>query len=98
MNHELSISEKHTIIWLTPHLTKFHVLDVWQWKTTSNTWTTFSAGACRHLDAAVQHELKTASFEEDKNEYKINMVTNELVNNTNNEKGTSRYVSEEIAG
>ena len=71
---------------------------VWQWKTNSNSWTTFSAGACRHLDAAEQHELKTTSFEEDKNQYKINMVTKELVNNTSKQKGTARYISEEIAG
>jgi hypothetical protein len=76
----------------------FSSADVWQWKTTSNAWTTFSDGACRHLDAAVLHELKTASFEEDKNEYSINIVTKELVNNTSKQKGTARYISKEIAG
>ena len=76
----------------------FSSADVWQWKTNSNTWTTFSDGACRHLDAAVLHELKTASFEEDKNEYGVNIVTKELVNNTSKQKGTARYISKEIAG
>ncbi|XP_028392004.1 poly [ADP-ribose] polymerase 2-like [Dendronephthya gigantea] len=70
---------------------------IWQWKTGTNVWTNFSAGACRNLDAAVQLEVKTASFEDDKNQYSVNMVTKELVNNTSKEKGTARHITKEEA-
>ena len=83
---------------ITPLKNTFYPLDVWQWKINSKSWITFSAGACRHLDAAVQHELKTTSFEDDKNYYNINMITKELVNNTSAKKGSARYISKEIAG
>lgn len=71
---------------------------IWQWKTNTNPWTSFSAGACRNLDAAVQLELKTASFEDEKNQYSVNMVTKELVNNTSKEKGSARHIIKEVAG
>lgn len=58
----------------------------------------FSPGACRHLDAAMKLDLKTASFEDNKNQYSVNMITKELVNNTSKEKGSARRVSQETAG
>lgn len=71
---------------------------MWQWQDAQKSWKTYSDGINRLLDAAVAHELKTVSFNEDKIDYTVNMVKKEQVNKSTKAKGSVRHVTEEIAG